>query len=546
VSHADEHLARLLRELADPAAYPESDWEGVEPARRRVEVVQTHISVVFLTARTAYKVKKPLALWGFLDYGTLAARRRWCEEEVRLDRRLAPDLYRGVVPIARSGGRLVVGAAGAAEEHAVVMRRFRPEDTLEARLAAGRAAEADVALVARLLARFHREHRLEEAALRRAVPGLFAGVLAQNVRATLEFVPGLFPERLHASLAARLARALRAERESLRRRAAELAVDGHGDVRLEHVLVETGATSIIDAVEFTTRLRHIDPLSDAAFLWMECVARGRRDLADAFLAAYAAAGGPVDHGLLTLFAAYRAHVRAKVAATTSAETEVPAAQRAAAADSARRHLVLAWALAGQGRGPAPIVMLRGPSGSGKSVLARELAPWLDAVVVRSDEVRKELFGLAPLARPSGEAKEALYASSASQRTYAEVLRRGLEAARAGRVAFLDATYLLARARRAVIDAASEAGVPWLVVDLETPPDEVRRRLAERAARGDDASDADLGVYEQQLAEAEPLSAEERVRTLVARPGDDPSILLTSLAEAALPPPDEGPSGKRAR
>ena len=129
----------LLHDLADPKAYPDEAWGDVPPTARRVEVVQTHISAVFLTATRAYKVKKPVRLWGLVDYGTPEKRRHWCDEEVRLNRRLAPDVYLGVAPIVERAGRLVVGpgGAGGAVEHAVVMRRFRAEDTLEARLAAG-------------------------------------------------------------------------------------------------------------------------------------------------------------------------------------------------------------------------------------------------------------------------------------------------------------------------------------------------------------------------------------------------------------------------
>ena len=531
-------LERLLRELQDPRAYPEAEWEGVLPAARRVEVVQTHISVVFLTARHAYKVKKPLSLWGLVDYATREARTHWCEEEVRLNRRLAPDLYLGVVEIVEQDGRWRLGARGngatgaaALVEHAVAMRRFRPEDTLEHHVLAGTASEAQLRSVGRRLAAFHAAHPLRGAELEALTPRLHAGVLTQNMRSTRAFVPALFDAGAHAALERRLVQGLWALRGTLRARLRSgAAVDGHGDVRLEHVLLERDASgseqvSVVDTVEFTTRLRHIDRLSDAAFLVMDLLSRGCHRLADAFLEGYGVTEGEMR--LLRHFAAYRAHVRAKVDATTAAEPEVPAAQRERARVRARGHLALAWTLASRGVLPSALILLRGPSGSGKSVVASALAPWLDAEVVRSDVVRKELFGLAPLARP-GEAEQAeIYGASAGERTYAEVLRRGLEATR-HRHALLDATYLRADARARVLEAAERRGLACRIVDLDVPPEVVRERLRRRTARGDDPSDADVAVYERQVATQEPLTATESRIALRTTPEEEPSALLLRL------------------
>ena len=524
----------LLRDLADPAAYPESDWGDVPAARRKVEVVQTHISAVFLTAKTAYKVKKPLRLWGLVDYGTPEARLHWCEEEVRLNRRLAPDVYRGVEPIVERGGRLHVGGEGRAVEHAVAMRRFRPADTLEAHVEAGTATDADLAALGRLLASFHAQHRLGSRERAKVQAVTFAGVLAQNVRATRAFVPALFPARVHDDLERALAQRLRRDRGALRARLARgLAVDGHGDVRLEHVLKEDGRFSVIDCVEFTTVWRHIDPLADAAFLVMDLLAHGAHRLEHVFTQAYLAAAGDSDLAILELFVAYRAHVRAKVDATTSAEREVPAEQRARKAAGARNHLALAWTVARAGLEQPPLIVLRGPSGSGKSVLASALAPWLDARVVRSDEVRKALFGLGPLDRPAPAQQAEVYGSAASEETYRRVLDEGLAAVRRGRTVFLDATYLRVDSRAAVAAACVREGVPHVIVDLEVPPEVARARLAARGRRNDDASDADVAVYEEQVRTAEPLTSAERAQVVRHAAGDEPSTTLMAVLERVV-------------
>lgn len=538
----------LLRDLADPRAYPEAAWGGIPAAARRVEVIQTHISAVFLTTARAYKVKKPVRLWGLVDYGTPEARRHWCEEEVRLNRRLAPDVYLGVVPVVERAGRLHVGepgGAGGAVEHAVAMRRFRAQDTLEARVLAGAAGADDLAALGRLLARFHAAHPLAPAEARAVRAATFAGVLAANVRATRAFVPGLFPERVHAGLEVALARRLRRSRASLRGRLARgVAVDGHGDVRLEHVLVEGPRTSVIDCVEFTRVWRHLDPVADAAFLGMDLLSRGRLDLARAFVRAYVEAADDPGGGLWELFLAYRAHVRAKVDATTSAEAEVPAEQRAEKAASARRHLALAWALARWGGDRPPLVVLRGPSGSGKSVLAAALAPWLLGEVLRSDVVRKEHFGLAPQDRPGAARRAEVYGASASEAVYAALLERGLGLVARGVTAFLDATYLRAPARTAVLRAAADAGVPCVVLDLECPAAVVRERLERRAAEGRDPSDADLAVYEQQVRTAEPLSPAEAPHVVTHAAGTDPSITLMALLDRVAALGGAGPAARR--
>jgi len=165
------------------------------------------------------------------------------------------------------------------------------------------------------------------------------------------------------------------------------------------------------------------------------------------------------------------------------------------------------------------------------VLASKLAPWLDAEVVRSDHVRKELFGLTPLQRPTAATIATLYGPEAGARTYAEVLRRGLKVVAEGRAAFLDATYLLEGSRRTVFDAAARAGVPCVLVDLRIAPELARERLRARSRRGDDASDADVAVYEEQVRTAEPLKERELSRCLPHEAQDDPSRLLLRLCEA---------------
>ncbi|MHC5009743.1 MAG: bifunctional aminoglycoside phosphotransferase/ATP-binding protein [Planctomycetota bacterium] len=524
-------LAELIAGLSDAAALG---------THGPVEVIQTHISVVFLAGDRAYKVKKPLRLWGFLDYGTVALRRACCEDEVRLNRRLAPTVYRGVVPITRSAdGRLSIHGDGEVVEHAVEMVRIPEGATFEERLLAGALDVPDIEAAARTLAAFHRAHALPERGRALARPATFASIVRQNFQATREAVPSLFPAVVHEGLARRLAARLRANRDLIRRRvAAGRMVDGHGDVRLEHVIEQDDHVAVIDCVEFSAKLRHIDPLSDLAFLSMDLAVRGRRDLAARLESAYLEHAGEdaeTAARLLPLYLAYRAHVRAKVDHQMTLSSGVAETVRRNKARGARRYLALAWTYAREGEVP-PIVILRGPSGTGKSVLASAIAPWLDAEVVRSDVVRKRLAGLAPTARVEGAAKDALYAGDMSERTYRQLLDEGLAAVRRGRAVLLDATYLRHDARRRVRAAARRAGAPFVILDLRCPEAVVRERIARRVREDADASDADFAVYRAQLAEQEALTPKEATCTAVYDAGQAPEdavLRVLACIEARL-------------
>ena len=533
MSPGDPTLSALIAALSLPSAYPAVDWEGTPPDRRRVEVIQTHISVVFLTPRRAYKLKKPLRLWDLLDYSSRELRLHWCEEEVRLNRRLAPDLYLGVTSLATPAG----------PEPVVLMGRFDSADSLEAHLGAGRAGPAELETVGQRVAAFHRDHPLVEAQPAELLAA-FARVLHSNLRSTRACGPALIPALVHRLLDHALARSLRSQRRVLRQRlSAGWAVDGHGDLRLEHVLL-LDPIAVVDCVEFNPSLRRIDAGSDLAFLAMELQGSGHGALIAPLLAGY---GRPIEPGVFALFCAYRAHVRAKVAATTSLEPEVPQAQRQSAAQLARclTSLALAYALSGQA--PPALVLMRGCSGSGKSQLASQLAPWLLADHLQSDRIRKRLHGLPPLARVSGPSRDLLYGPAANQLTEATLLADARASLERGRTVLLDATHLTRASRARAADLARSLGCPWFILDLQTPQSLIEARLEQRSLRNDDPSDADVAVQAAQRLSIEALVPQEAARTLAVGPEwstdqangpiDLPGLLMelwTVLAEPSGP------------
>lgn len=502
-------LADLIGALEQPTAYPHPVEE--------VRVHRTHISVVFLAGDFAYKVKKPIEL-EFLDYGTLERRRHFCEEEVRLNRRLAPEVYLGVVPIVRGddgleveiddGGRddeePAVGGGREVVEWAVRMRRLPTDRTLQSLLERGTVEVEDVVGVANHLADFHgRAARGPEISRY----GSFETV-AGNARDNLTQSRDQVGATIHPDVFERLSRGVEAaleERRGLIERRAERDVpcDTHGDLRLDHVyfLPDHEQPVIVDCIEFNPAFRFADPVADTAFLAMDLAQAGRRDLAGSFADAYfRAADDEEGRELLSFYVSYRAAVRGKVQGIKAAEGDVPEEERREAARTARGHWLLALeTLEAAGERPG-LVLVGGLPASGKTTLARALAEAAGFTVVRSDVVRKELAGLEP-DDPSAAAWESgLYSREWSDRTYEECRRRAERALFRGERVVVDASFHDEAQRRAFLETAVRHGARARLLLCEAGPEVVGERLAARAA---DASDADWDIYDRMRERWEP-------------------------------------------
>lgn len=492
-------LSRLIDALSRPEAY-------ADPVDA-VEVHQTHISVVFLAGRHAYKIKKPVNL-GFLNFRTLKRRRHFCEEEVRLNRRLAPAVYLGVVPIVWQDGVRVEGA-GPVVEWAVKMQRLPEEATFQKRLQRG---EVDADLVKKLAAKIAAFHRDADTSNDIARFGSF-DVVAGNARENFAQAEGQVAHSVSRAVFERL-RTL--TEEHLRRHCATIVRracpgvirDTHGDLHLDHVYVFPERTPpddlvIIDCIEFNERFRYADPVADMAFLVMDFAFHGRRDLGDAFAEAYfAAAGDGEARSLLPFYAAYRAVVRAKVEGVKLREREVPAFERREELTRAQAHWLLALAYLEEPARRPCLILIGGLPGTGKSTLARALADHVNFTVIRSDVVRKELAGIEPTAPATIAFEQGIYDSEWTERTYAECLRRAEVMLLEGHRVLVDANFREDGRRRTFLDAARRLAVPGLFVECRADPEVVRQRL--QARRGD-ASDADWAIYEQAARAWEPSS-----------------------------------------
>jgi hypothetical protein len=472
-----------------------------------VRVLETHISWVLLTGEYAYKIKKPVNL-EFLDFSSLELRRHYCEEELRLNRRLAPELYLDLAEIRGTPGAPRVGGDGPVLEYAVRMREF-PQASLASRaLAGGAFGAAEIDALAALVARFHADAPHARAEERFGAPDAVLADALQN-----------FEQMLPLARAAPDDRALRALRLWTQhefearsgvfaaRRKQGFVRECHGDLHLGNIVLLEGRPVPFDCIEFNDSLRWIDVMSEAAFLAMDLEDRGRRDLAWRFLNRYLEATGDyAGLAVLPFYLVYRALVRAKVHLMRSRQSGLRRPERARLTRAFEDYLRLAGRLAAPER-PA-LILAHGLSGCGKTTLTQPLVEALGAIRVRSDLERKRAHGVAPHASSGSGVGSGLYTAVINAATYRRLGELAQEALRAGFSVVIDAAFLKRAERDAFRAIAERLDAPFTILDFHAPLEVLRARITERLARADDASEADLAVLEHQLRAREPLTPAE--------------------------------------
>ena len=501
-----------------------------------VELRETHISWVFLTAEDVFKVKKPVAL-GFLDFGTADKRRLACEAELRLNRRLSPDVYLGVVPVrCDEEGRHCLDGSGTTVDWAVHMKRLPDEDRADVRLSRGGISVQDLERIASLLARFHCECAAGEKARGYGSTSAIRFNVLENFDQTRETIlESLEPEQV--AEVENWQRRFLEERADLFERRIETGRirDGHGDLRLEHVyLSERGEISILDCIEFNDRFRYADVCADVVFLAMDLAWRGRADRAEQLLALYARESDDFElYSVVDFYQSYRAFVRGKIASMVASEPEASGARRHLAREEARRYYLLALASERRAVEPPILIAVGGMIASGKTTIARALGAEMAAPVVENDRTRKAMLGVATTTPLLDAPWQGSYSDELTERTYSELFRRARSILDSGRAVVLDASFRLRTHRLAVKRLASETGVPFLFLECNASESVCRERLRLREL-GSTASDGRTEIFDAFRSRWEPaneLSNHERVRVDTSRSLGD--CLKTIQAARAL-------------
>jgi aminoglycoside phosphotransferase family enzyme/predicted kinase len=486
--------------------------EAYEPRPASVELAETHVSWVFLTDREAYKVKRPVSL-GFLDFSTIEARRRACEAEVRLNARLSPDVYLGVVPIVRGkdGRARVAAGAGARRgeivDWAVRMHRLPDSQRADDLLAAGRLEAREVDEIAAEVARFHGAAADGPEAARYGAREALEASVEENFAQTRGALEAHVGEAEAKEIRDRQRAFLHDSGALLARRVAAGRIrDGHGDLRLEHVyLLPDEGLRIIDCIEFNDRFRYGDVCADVAFLAMDLAWHGRVDLAERLLATYAREADDYDlYAVADFYESYRAFVRGKVATILEADEHASPELRARAAGEARRYFLLTLS---SGRravlGPA-VIAVGGLIASGKSTVADRLSLKAGGPAIDADRTRKRMLGKQPLERMNAPAWAGAYDPRFTERVYAEVLRRAGVVLDSGRPVVLDASFRSREMRAAARGLARAHGVPFRFVECRASEQTARARLAAREKeRG--VSDGRLAIFDAFAARFEPVT-----------------------------------------
>jgi len=558
-------FATMLKALARPEAFPMALPNDVA-----ITVIQTHASAVLLIPNHVYKLKKPHN-FGFFDYSTPALRRHFCEQEVRVNRRLAPQVYLGVAAVLQFADKRVLFGptfslgdvpmpgtivdGGLVVDYAVVMLRLPDEAMLEFRVRAGTATSTQLAEIARYVANFHATSHAEEHIASFGKLEVIAGNWEENFAQMRPFIGRTLEGATYDHIVGYI-RSFLEERSVLfasRVRDGRIR-DCHGDLRLQHVYIlnetlkEDDDTdhhlAIIDGIEFNERFRYSDVAAEVAFLAMELDAVGRFDLSRTFVESYVTETGDTAlQELLPFYICYRACVRGKVLSFQLEEPEVPLAQREMAQQEAAALFGLAEGYASGPTKPT-VVMIGGLMGTGKSTLALALQHKLGWMLISSDSVRKRLVQLDP-AQPQADAfEQGVYSRERTAQTYQEVCRQASRPLSDGRSVILDASFIRRGDRQAVTEVVLAHWAHVVFVECVCPQEIVMKRLAHRwkarlegsstvsevASR---ASDGRPDLYDAQRAMWDAFDAEKepQVQHLVITTALPLQVSIEQLLEA---------------
>jgi hypothetical protein len=493
---ADPALPEHVQALLSPDAYP-------HPAKS-IELRQTHISYVFIVDDLVYKLKKPLD-FGFLDYSTLDKRKHFCEEEVRLNRRLSENTYLDVVPVVSSGGKIAVGGQGEVSDYAVKMRRLPEERMMSHLLERDDIVPSMLGALAERIAAFHTSSERSTDIDQFGGLEIVTANWRENFEQTEPYLGRTITRSQFDGIRAFVDRVLLEDEALFAQRVEEGRVrDCHGDMRTDAVCFEDDRVSIYDCIEFNERFRYSDVASDIGFLAMDLEFRDRRDLSNELLGRYL--GSTLDSTLpllLPFYKCYRAYVRGKVDGFQLDQPEISDEQKAKVTADARRYFDLAESYATQALSDTLIITI-GVTGSGKSYLANALAAHLGAVVVSSDVTRKRLLDIEPGERHFEPFEGGIYTPEVTEQTYAAMIEEARHWLQQSKPVILDASFLAKWQRRLAQTLAAESNARFVALECDADEQTVWERLSERKGDKRVVSDGRWEIYQVQQERRDPV------------------------------------------
>jgi aminoglycoside phosphotransferase family enzyme/predicted kinase len=489
----------------------------------KCQLIETHISWVILTGPYAYKIKKPVNL-GFLDFSRLEKRHFYCDEEVRLNRRLAAQIYLEVVPITGSTEHPSLAGEGPVIEYAVKMVQFPQQAQLDRLLDAGKLRSTHIDAIAQMIADFHRDTEVADDSMVYGSPEQVAQPVVENFAQIREQYRGRAEEQAWSGLLDDLEQWADKSFITLRplfeeRKEGRCIRECHGDLHLRNLAWLDDAPLAFDCIEFNPALRWIDVISEVAFLTMDLQARQQPELAQRLLNAYLEnTGDYAGTRVLTFYLFYRAMVRAKVDAIRACQPGIGDTEKEEAEKDLLGYLQLAKSYIQPG---SPVLIItRGMSASGKTTLTQPLLEKLAATRIRSDVERKRLFGLQAEQDARAATGAGIYTTNATKRTYMKLAELAGHVIDAGYSVVIDATCQKYEQRELFQSLASIKHVPYVILDFTASVETLRERIVSRE-KG--ASDADLAVLEHQITHWQTLRDEEQAHTLVVDTEKSPNM-----------------------
>ncbi|MDH5546399.1 MAG: AAA family ATPase [Gammaproteobacteria bacterium] len=487
---------RFILALLEPEAYSHPVWE--------CKLIQTHISWIILTGRYAYKIKKPVNL-GFLDFSSLEKRRYFCEEELRLNRRLAPSYYLSVVPITGREDHPIMNGDGPTLEYAVRMRQFQHRNQFDEMLSRGELQESHIDALATMIASFHKNIpscSVEE-------PYGDTNHITHIVTETIKSFRQALSEPEMLRQLDQIDTWCKHQFQTLgpsfeKRKIAGFVRECHGDMHLRNIAWDDGTPLVFDCIEFSPGLRWNDVISEIAFLIMDLDDRQQSQLSSRFMNTYLEyTGDYAGLSLLRFYLTYRALVRGMVAAIRLIQTDSTQQEHIKVDREAHEYLDLATAYT-KTRTPM-LILTRGPSGTGKTTYSQNLLQHLGAIRIRSDVERKRLHGQDAHKITRTTPGEGIYGASSTDKTYAHLLKLTQEILDAGYHVIVDATFQSPVHIRAFQKTAIENNIGFIIVEFYASTHTLRQRVSKRTG---DASDADIAVLDHQLQSWQTLSEQD--------------------------------------